>query len=404
MKILLLHNYYTQRGGEDVVFEAEKKLLTQKGHEVETLTFQNQKLKNLSQKLKTSFTSIYNCHSAKLLAQKIDEFQPQLLHVHNFWKEASPAVYYTAKHKNIPVVQTLHNFRLICANALLLRQNQPCELCVKKILPLSAIRYGCYENRFISAQITFLSSIHKVLGTWKNLVSHYITLTEFAKRKFLNSSLNLQENQISVKPNFVEDRGWIGGEGRENFFLYVGRLSAEKGIQTLLEATKFHKFRLEIIGGGELEYLVREYSHFNSNIVYQGFCQQDFILEKLKKSKALIFPSVWYEGLPLTLLESFSTGTPIIISDLDNLNNLVINCFNGLHFQTGNSQDLAQKIAYFEKNHDFLWYENARKTYEQNYTPEISYQKLLAIYQRILGYTSFHLPEQGNLSDFLLEE
>jgi glycosyltransferase involved in cell wall biosynthesis len=242
MKILLLHNYYTQRGGEDGVFEAERNLLLQKGHEVESLTFQNQKLQGFAEKIRTSFSSIYNSHSAKLLAQKIDEFQPQILHVHNFWKEASPAVYYIAKRKNIPLVQTLHNFRLLCANALLLRQNQPCELCIKKTFPMAGIRYACYENRLITAQITFLSTIHKILGTWKNLVSQYITITEFARRKFLASALHLQENQISVKPNFVEDRGGASMESRENYFLFVGRLSAEKGVQTLLEATRHHNF------------------------------------------------------------------------------------------------------------------------------------------------------------------
>lgn len=382
MKILLLHNYYTQRGGEDAVFEAERNLLLQKGHEVETLTFQNNKLERFSEKVRTSFVSIYNSHSAKLLARKIDEFQPQILHIHNFWKEASPAVYYVAKRRNIPVVQTLHNFRLICANALLLRKKRPCELCIKQTFPIAGIRYACYENRFITAQITFLSTIHKILGTWKNLVSQYITITEFAKRKFLASALNLQENQVSVKPNFVEDRGEASMESRENYFLFVGRLSAEKGVQTLLEATGYHNFRLEIIGSGEMESLVSEQAQNNSNIIFHGKQNQDIVLAKMKKAKALILPSICYENLPLTLIEAFSTATPVIISDIDNLNELVTHQRNGIHFQTGNGRDLAEKIAFFEKNASPIWYENARNTYLQNYTPEISYQKLMEIYQK----------------------
>ncbi|PKQ70705.1 glycosyltransferase family 4 protein [Raineya orbicola] len=392
MKILLLHNYYTQRGGEDGVFESERDLLLQKGHEVETLVFQNQKLQTFSEKIRTSFTSLYNPYSAKILAQKIKDFQPQILHIHNFWKEASPAVYYVAKRYNIPVVQTLHNFRLLCANALLLRQNQPCELCVKKTFPLAGIRYACYENRFITAQLTFLSTIHKVLGTWKNLVSHYITITEFAKRKFLASALHLQENQISVKPNFVEDRGEASMEDRESYFLFVGRLSVEKGVQTLMEATRLHDFALEIIGSGEMENLVREQAQNNPKIIFHGKQNQDFVLAKMKKAKALILPSICYENLPLTLIEAFSTGTPVIISDIDNLNELVTHQWNGIHFQTGSSQDLAEKIAFFEKNANPLWYENARKTYLASYTPEISYQKLMEIYQKAVD-TFSHLPK-----------
>ncbi len=382
MKILLVHNYYTQRGGEDGVFETERNLLLQKGHEVESLTFQNRKLQKFAEKIRMSFSSIYNCHSAMLLAQKIDEFQPQILHVHNFWKEASPAIYYVAKSKKIPVVQTLHNFRLLCANALLLRKGKPCELCIKQTFPMAGIRYACYENHLITAQVTFLSTIHKILGTWKNLVSQYITITEFAKRKFLASALHLQENQISVKPNFVEDRGEASMESRENYFLYVGRLSAEKGIQILLEAAGHHNFRLEIVGGGEMEKLVREYAQSNSNIIFHGEQNQEFVLAKMKKAKALILPSICYENLPLTLLEAFSTATPVIISDIDNLNELVTHQQNGIHFRTGSSEDLANKIAFFEKNASPLWYENARNTYLQNYTPEISYRRLMEIYQK----------------------
>lgn len=392
MKILLLHNYYSQQGGEDTAFEAEKNLLLQKGHKVEIITFQNKNLLGFTDKVRSSFTSIYNTHSARLLAQKIDTFQPDILHAHNFWKEASPAIYFVAQQKKLPVIQTLHNFRLLCVNALLLRHNQPCQLCIKKNFPLPAVRYACYENRLISTQMALLITIHKLLKTWKKRIHHYIALTEFAKRKFLDSSLHLTESQVSVKPNFVADKGYTFAEGRENFFLFVGRLSHEKGIQIALEATQWHNFRLEIIGTGSLESLVRTYAQQNSNIIFHGKQSSDFVIKKMQKAKALLFPSICYENLPITLLEAFSTATPIIISNIENLNELVTNNFNGLHFQTGNSKDLAEKIYFFEKNLTPQWYQNARQTYLQNYTPDLSYQKLMTIYQQVLN-TFSHLPK-----------
>lgn len=386
MKILLVHNRYLHYGGEDATFEAERDLLVAKGHQVETLLFQNKPLAGFADKIKTGLRSIYNFDARKLLRNTIQDFKPDIIHVHNFWKEASPAIFYEAKAQNIPVVLTLHNFRLICANALLLREGKICELCTHSLLPLSAVRYACYDNRLLSAQITLLSTFHKIAKTWKNKVDAYICFSEFAKRKFLNSALHLSEKQIFVKPNFVEDREAGEITTRKSFFLYVGRLSEEKGIRILLEASQKTDFLLEIVGTGDLEDLVKTFAQQNPNIIYHGFQGKDFIVEKMKQAKALLFPSVWYEGMPLVILEAFSAGLPILISDIDNLNELVSDGYNGWHFEASNPESLAMKIQQIQSTSNYADFcRNARQTYLNYYTPEKVYKQLITIYEHLIA-------------------
>jgi glycosyltransferase involved in cell wall biosynthesis len=385
MKILQVHNQYTKKGGEDGVVEAEKKLLIQKGNQVEQLFFSNEGLADLN-RIKLLYQTIYNPTSTKILKHTIQEFQPDVIHIHNIFYVASPAILYEAQKNKVPVVLTIHNFRLICSGSLLLRNGQVCELCTQKVFPFSGIKHKCFQNSALkTAQLTFTTGIHKILGTWQNKVDAYITLTDFVKKKLIQSSLQLPESKVFVKPNFTEDKGWASAESRDNFFLYVGRLSHEKGIRTLLEASKQIDFHLEIIGDGEMRQMVQAFAQQNPNIIYHGFQGQDFILQKMKSCKALLFPSICYEGMPLTLLEAFSTGTPVIISDIDNLNEMVQHQFNGLHFKTGSSEDLAEKIHYFQQNTTAHYYENARKTYEEKYNPEKNYLRLLEIYNRVLN-------------------
>ena len=184
---------------------------------------------------------------------------------------------------------------------MLLRNNKICELCVHSKLPFYGIKYKCFQDSYLkSIQLTLITGIHKLVGTWKYKVNKYIVFTDFLKNRFINSSLQLKPEQVFIKPNFVLDHGFKV-EDRSDYFLFVGRLSREKGIETLLKAGALNNFKVEIIGGGELQYLVEEYCLKNSNITYHGFQEKDFIINKMKDSKALIFPSIWYEGMPITI-------------------------------------------------------------------------------------------------------
>lgn len=386
MRILLIHTKYLQRGGEDAVVEAELKLL-KSIFEVDVLYFDNKQLVNQN-KLKTAISSIYNSNSARIVSEKIKAFKPDVIHIHNLFYEASPSILYAAKRENIPVVLTLHNFRLICASALLLRENEVCEKCISKTLPLDGIKHKCFQNSSLkTAQLSLQTGLHKITGTWQNNVDRYLVFSDFLKQKFLSSSLNLKSNQISIKPNFVEDRGVGEIDKREDYFLFIGRLSEEKGVRTLLEAFNDSSSKLEIIGGGELETEVKRAAE-KENITYWGFQKTDFIIDKLKKAKALVFPSVWYEGMPITILESFSTGTPILISSMNNVKGYVIDKHNGLHFNAGQPEDLKSKINQWESLVSGSFYENARATYLEKYSPEVNLGLLKNIYTNLVSSES----------------
>lgn len=380
MKILQIHNKYTQHGGEDTTVENEKELLLKNGQQVEQLFFDNKSID-----FHVLYKSFYNKEAAKILKDKVKTFQPDVIHVHNFFYVASPAIFYAAQRLSIPVVLTLQNFRLLCSGALLLRNSQICELCVQKKFPISGIEHKCFQNSYAkTAHLTALTAVHKLLGTWQKKVDAFITLTPFLRHKFIHSSLQLDTDKIHIKPNFVQDFGFSGYQERQNFFLFVGRLSKEKGIDILLKAAQSGLFQIEIIGTGDLEAEVKQAAEVCSNIIYHGFRSKDFILQKLKQAKALVFPSIWYEGMPLTILEAFSTGTPVVVSEIDNLTDIVQHNKNGIYFQKGNAQSLIQILKSFKDNSYLHLYPQARSTYETYYNPDTNYKSLIKIYETVL--------------------
>ena len=387
MKILQVHNTYQQRGGEDVVFNAEGRLLFQHGHIVKTLLFDNTEIKTAGDKLFTGIKSFFSLTSARQLKYYIEHFQPDIIHVHNFFPLASPSVFYTASKYDIPIVFTLHNYRLLCPSANLFHKDKIYENSLKKIFPFDAVYKGVYrDSRVQTFSLALMTALHNVIGTWKHKITKYIALTEFAKNLFVHSQLNIPEDQIIVKPNFVEDCGVGKKEEREDHFLFIGRLSSEKGIKTLLESASLYPYKLKIIGDGPLRLEVIQAISEHHNISYLGFKEKEEIIDELKKCKALIFPSLWYEGMPMTILEAFSTGTPVIASNLGGMAEMIEHDKNGLLFEAGNVYDLFDKILEIEKlpglsdNYGL----NARRAYEENYTPEANYQQLNDLYASLL--------------------
>lgn len=372
MRILFIHNRYQQRGGEDVAVELESELLREKGHEIRILYFENIDLNPLR--------LISNSRSYREVSEAINSFNPDVAHIHNLFFKASPSILRPFSVKNIPVIMTIHNYRLICANALLLRNGRPCELCVEGKFPIHGIRYKCYRNsRAASAMVVAITGTHKVKGTWKNNVDRYIFLTDFSQSRFIGSSLEIGSEKMVVKPNFVKDIGV--GNRREDFYLFVGRLSEEKGISVLLKAAA--GFRVLVIGEGP--YLTAEGAEF------LGKLDRPQVLDYMKRAKALIFPSIWYEGLPYTILEALSVGTPVIASNLGSMAEMIQHGENGFHFEAGNADDLREKLNLFDQ----LSFEqrqelgaNARKTYLDKYHPEIHYQNILGIYQEAIDQKS----------------
>jgi len=388
VKILFIHNKYKQYGGEDVAVELETEVLIKKGHEVRSILFDNTTIGSFFSKITAGFRSVYNFSSARLISKAILQFKPDVIHIHNLFFAASPSVIYAANKHKVPVILTLHNYRLICANALLLRNNQVCELCTQKKIPLAGIKYKCYRDSSVaSALVTAITGIHKISATWKNKVSTYITLNEFSRSKLLHSSLGVPEHKMITKPNFIPDPG-EGNSDRENFFLFAGRIAKEKGVHVLAKAfTYMPGYKIIIAGDGPERKLLQENFSPYSNIFFAGQMEKKQVSEYMKKCKAFICPSIWYEVAPLTIIEAFATGTPVIASRLGSMAETIIDGFNGLHFTAGDADDLRKKIELFMKatEQHSMFYKNARQTYQQKYHEDIHYNAVLKIYEDAIG-------------------
>lgn len=387
LKILMIHNRYQYRGGEDFVFEVESEMLSRHGHTVEQLIFDNKEIQTGFDKFMLVLQGIYNSSSAKRVEGVIKRFQPDIIHVHNFFPLASPAIFYVAERHNVPTVVTLHNFRLVCPSATLYFKGRIYEDNLHRLVPFDAIMRGVYRNSKIqTAGLAAITTVHNLIGTWKNKVGKFIVLTDFARKKFLSSALRVDSNQFAVKPNFVDDYGFGEPEKREDFFLVVGRLSDEKGIDTLLRASDLGNFKVVLMGDGPLKDQVLKAAAKNPNIQYMGFQDKTVIQDYMKRCRALLFPSLSYEGLSITMLEALSMGTPIIASRLGSMAEVLTDHVNGLHFEPGNAEELLAKINELDDNPSLVVKlgANARKSYVELYTPEVNYKILLDIYTQLL--------------------
>ncbi|MBS1502399.1 MAG: glycosyltransferase family 4 protein [Bacteroidetes bacterium] len=384
MKILIVHTFYKISGGEDVVFANEADLLSER-FEIKKISFHNGEnpLASIVKFLLSPFNIFSYLKFKKIL--KIEK--PDLVHVHNWHFGASPLIFRAARKQKIPVIHTLHNYRLLCPSATLFLEGKIFTKSLDEKFPWTAVSKKVYRN---SALYTFWLActiwIHKKLGTWKQ-VDHFIALTPFARDLFLDSGLGIKKRQISLKPNFTNDNGYNEGK-REDHFLYVGRLAEEKGMKTLLDAFAGSEYNLIIAGDGPLKKLVQETENKCPNISYVGVKPNTEITELMKKSSALIFPSIWYEGMPMTLLEAFSTGTPVLASKLGAMENIVIDGYNGLHFESGNADNLLSKMGYWHSLGDEekqIMSLHARSSYEKNYSPQKNLEEITTIYNQVVS-------------------
>jgi glycosyltransferase involved in cell wall biosynthesis len=384
MRILKLHTHYQQPGGEDGVFGAEVALLCDKGHTVVPFTFHNKQLEDVPLLWRAAVT-LWNREGYSRVREAIRLHRPDILHVHNTFPLASPAVIHAAKAEGVPVVMTLHNYRLLCVNALFFRQGQVCEACLGR-LPWRGALYECYrESRAASAVVAGMITLHRALGTW-NLVDRFIALTEFARQKFIEGGF--PPEKISVKPNFVHpDPG--PGEGRGGYALFVGRLSPEKGLGTLLMAWERlgGKVPLKIVGDGPSAPEVQEAQKRIPGVEWLGRKAPEEVYALMGEASFLVFPSEWYEGFPKVLAEAFAKGLPVLASALGSQGSIVDHARTGLHFRPGDPEDLAAKVEWLLAHPNELarMRKEARAEYEAKYTAEQNYAQLMAIYHEVLS-------------------
>lgn len=393
MTIALLHNYYQHRGGEDTVFEAEARLLEERGHRVIRYAVHNDDVSRYSS-LQLARLTVWNPDSYKELKAMFLREKPDVVHCHNTLPLISPSAYFAANDTGIPVVQTLHNYRLLCPNALFFREGRVCEDCLGKTFALPAIRHKCYRGSLpASAVVAGTTALHHWWGTWDKRIQTYIALTEFARAKFIEGGLPAEK--IVVKPNFVElDAGFVSAEKTETYALYVGRLSEEKGIMAVLEAWRVLQKRgdttpLHIIGDGPLEEAAQTFTHTHqlSLVKFLGRKLFSEALEAMKTARMVVFPSLLYETFGKTMIEAFSGGTPVIASQLGALQEVVEHGRTGLHIPVGNVEALANAVETINRLPSEQYAAMrlaARKEYERRYTAEANMQALEQIYAQCI--------------------
>lgn len=384
MRVLMIHNYYAYSGGEDAVFRNECALLRE--HSIKTTVFEFHNRKSRLGKLIALLLSPFNFFSYWKISRYLDEYPVDLVHVHNWHFAASPAIILAAKNKGIPVVHTLHNHRLLCPSAMLFHKRKIYLKSLGKRFPWKAVFDRIYRNSFIQTLIVaFTVWLHKILGTWKK-VDRYITLSPFARNLILQSGLGIDPSKIVMKPNFTDDRGFEENAGNRSGFLFVGRLSEEKGIDILLNAAASAGVHLTIAGDGPMNEMVKSFEASHQSISYLGRQSQEEVIDLLKSHSAVILPSTCYEGMPMIVLEAFSTGTPVIATGLGAMPDIITEGYNGWLVEAANSKALENKLKSFEQlslDEKSRLSGNARNTYEQLYTPEANLQKILAIYRQV---------------------
>jgi glycosyltransferase involved in cell wall biosynthesis len=382
MKILYIHTYYIQRGGEDVVYEDELSLMREAGWETESLLFSNRKYAALK-----FLVFFFNPVSFWKTCRAIRRFKPDVVHVHNWFFAASPAVFIAARWMRVPVVHTIHNFRILCPSSFLFVKNELFLDCMSRVFPLEAIRRKIYrDSAFNTGWLLTGTRLHYLLGTWQH-IDLLICLTNPARQMLCDSLLHIQPERIAVKPNFFAGFGETPVTSHRKDFLFVGRLSPEKGISLLLDAFRNSPFTLRIIGDGPLRDEVENCAADYPNIHYLGHQDKQQIIRYLYDCEALIFTTIGFEQFGLVMIEAFSCGTPVIGPDTGSPSELIIEGYNGLHFRTGSVPDLRQKIQYFHALPEIThqsFSRNARETYFKHYTPQTNLRLLSNIYKSVV--------------------
>lgn len=385
MRIVLCHNYYQQPGGEDAVFADEAALLERHGHDVLRFTVHNDEIKALK-KVPLALATMWNRKLGARLESIVRDHRADLVHFHNTFPLISPSGYRAASRAGAAVVQTLHNYRLLCPAATLFRDGQVCTECVGKRVPWPAVSHGCYrDSRVTSAVVATMIGGHTALGTWSRSVDRFIALTHFARGQFIAGGLPAKK--LSVKSNFV-DPVPEPGAGDGNYAVFVGRLSPEKGLRTLLDAWRIvgAQLPLKVVGSGPLDNEVAAAAVSIPGVTFLGQRSRSEVDLLLKDATCLVFPSLWYEGFPKTILEAFGHGTPVIASRLGSMAEIIAHGRTGWLFPAGNADALARSVLERCKGASLTdMRSRARTEFLTNYTAETNYHQLMTIYDDALA-------------------
>lgn len=385
-KILIAHNYYQIPGGEDVVVANEKYMLEENGHQVYLYTRDNSEIKEftLLQKMCFPFAVLFSLKTYREIKKVIQKEAIDILHVHNTLSLISPAVYLAGLKCGVPVVQTLHNFRIICPNALLYRDGHICEDCLEQGMGC-ALRHKCYRGSYAQTLVSVLRiKVYGMLGIYKKI--NYICITNFNKNKIIRKAL-IQSDRIFVKPNFTTDINcFIEYNKRHYPFIFVGRIEEIKGIKVILEAWRIlgnNAPKLLVCGNGPLEGWCQEYiERYHLAVEMRGYVPNDKVRYLIADSRVLIQASQVYEAFSLTIIEAYSVGTAVLGSNRGNVRDLVQDGVTGMLFDTESPESLAEKVLAI-RDRDMS--EECKKNYLGSYSVQSNYKRLMEIYRKVAG-------------------
>lgn len=395
MKVLQVHNYYSSAtGGEETLFDSERTLLQEQGHLVERFTVSNESVDSGS--LRAGAETIWSVRSYREMRRLISKYRPELIHYYNTFVRLSPSVYWAAAAEQVPVVQSLQNYRLTCANGLLMRDGRPCEECVGRF-PWPALVHRTYRDSLAATgAVVGMQQVNRFLGTYRNKVDAYITPTDFARAVMVRAGL--PQEKVFVKTNFVPDPLSTLEQvpARTEQVVFVGRLAQEKGVDLLLDVWRRINpsgIRLVIIGDGpERENLMRLSSGVQS-VEWRGWLSRGDMLREMSSSKYLVVPSRWYEVLPLVMLEALGVGTPVIAPDHGGFPDIISSGDNGFLFTPNDESDLVSVLDHALGLDKGSWQDfgnNARSSYLSRFTPEVNYPVLMRIYEEAVRRSGSH--------------
>ena len=402
MKIVLVHNAYQWPGGEDIIVNQERDLLRAAGHHVLEFRRSNQEIGSdtLIGQITLAQRAVWSSDTFQEFAALLRREKPDLVHVHNTFVMISPSVYWACAEENVPVVQTLHNFRLLCPQGTFLRNGKICEECVEHSL-LRSVAYGCYRgSRLATGVAAALLAGHWWAATWTGKIDSYIALSHFARNKFVQAGL--PSEKLFVKPNFVYP-DFSPRTSPGDYGLFVGRITLEKGLPTLLNVWQQIKTEVPLILVGEgalrqsLEAQVAETSH--SRIIFRGYLSREETLATIRGAKFLLCASHCYEQAPVTIMEAYACGVPVIAPSLGPLEEVIDDGRTGLLFRPGDATHMAEKIQWALAHDECLetMGKRAREKYETQYSAENNYRKLMEIYERTIAARGHAVKAPGPL-------
>lgn len=392
MRILLVHNFYGSiaPSGENVVFEAEKTLLRSRGHALAEFSRHSDKIRGQGAwgAIKGAAATPWNPWSARAIRQAVAHFQPDVVHVHNTFPLISPSIFHALAGTGVARVLTLHNYRLFCPAAIPMRAGQVCTDCLDRRSVLPALQHGCYRHsRLATVPLAINVALHRAAGTWSHQVDAFIALTEFQRQRVVDAGLSA--SRVFVKPNFYPGNPTVvPWAQRMPYVVFAGRLTAEKGVATLLRAWQLwgpHAPELRVLGDGELRNKL-ETMAVGLPVRFLGQLTSKDAEQQIAESCLLVLPSEWYEGFPMVLREAFAFGTPAAVSDLGPLPSIVKNGINGVVFDSSNPEALLHEVRKIWSSPGVLEKMGgaARVAFDEKYTAESNYKQLALIYMHAM--------------------